>query len=146
MGATMATTCASRPRRMATLAALFVLALSVPARADQLADFHAAVKNASEQYRIAMETMETRGQAETADAVQRFRASWHAISDRFGKDRPAPFAGDEQYGTMFMLVDTRVIGVLLAIDLGNRDAARRGSAPIRETLADLSARSAPAQP
>jgi hypothetical protein len=137
-------TCAARHRCMAALAALVVLALSVPGRADQLADFHAAVKQASEHYRTAMEIMETRGQAETADAVQRFRTSWHAISERFGKDRPAPFAGDEQYGTMFMLVDTRVIGVLLAIDLGNRDAARSGFAPIRETLADLSARSAPA--
>jgi hypothetical protein len=136
---------AARHRCRAALAVLFVLALSVPGRADQLADFHAAVKQASEQYRVAMETLETQGQAETAAAVQRFRASWHAISDQFGKDRPAPFAGDEQYGTMFMLVDTRVIGVLLAIDLGNRDAARSGLAPIQDTLADLTARSAPAQ-
>jgi hypothetical protein len=140
----MSMTCTARHRCMAALAALFMLALPVPGRADELADFHAAVKEASEQYRIAMDTMETRGQAETADAVHRFRASWHAISERFGKDRPAPFKGDEQYGTMFMLVDTRVIGVLLAIDLGNRDAARSGFAPIRETLADLSERSAPA--
>lgn len=140
----MSMTCAARHLCMAALAAL--LALPVPGRADQLADFHAAVKEASEQYRIAMDMMETRGQAETADAVHRFRASWHAISERFGKDRPAPFKGDEQYGTMFMLVDARVIGVLLAIDLGNRDAARSGFAPIRETLVDLSTRSAPAQP
>jgi hypothetical protein len=141
----MSMTCATRHRNKAALAALVVLALSVPGQADQLADFHAAVTQASEQYRIAMETLETQGQAETAAAVQRFRASWHAISDQFGKNRPAPFVGDEQYGTMFMLVDTRVIGVLLAIDLGSRDAARDGMAPIRETLADLSARSAPAR-
>ena len=139
----MSMTCAARHRCMAALAALFAVVLSVPGWADDLADFHAAVKQASEQYRIALETVETQGQAETAAAVQRFRASWHAISDQFGKNRPAPFAGDEQYGTMFMLVDTRVIGVLLAIDLGNRAAARSGLAPIRETLADLSARSAP---
>jgi hypothetical protein len=137
---------AARHPCKAALAALLVLALSVPGRADDLADFHAAVAQASEQYRIAMETLETQSQAETAAAVQRFRASWHAISDRFGKSRPAPFVGDEQYGTMFMLIDTRVIGVLLAIDLGSRDAARSGFAPIRETLSDLSTRSAPQQP
>jgi hypothetical protein len=135
---------AARHPCKATLAALLVLALSVPGRADDLADFHAAVTQASEQYRVAMETLETQSQAETAAAVQRFRASWHAISDRFGKSRPEPFVGDEQYGTMFMLIDTRVIGVLLAIDLGSRDAARSGLAPIRETLSDLSTRSAPA--
>lgn len=142
----MSMTCAARRRCMAALGALLVLALPVTGRADELADFHAAVKQASEQHRIAMETLETRSQAETAAAVQRFRESWHAISDQFGKNRPAPFVGDEQYGTMFMLIDTRVIGVLLAIDLGSRDAARSGLAPIHETLADLSARSAPQQP
>jgi hypothetical protein len=134
----------ARHRFRAALAALFVLALSAPGRAGEPADFHAAVEQASKQYRIAMETLETQGQAETAAAVQRFRESWHAISDQFGKNRPPAFAGDEQYGTMFMLIDTRVIGVLLAIDLGNRDAARDGLAPIQETLSDLSARSAPA--
>jgi hypothetical protein len=42
-----------------------------------------------------------------------------------------------------MMVDMRLIGVLLTIELGNRDAAREGLRPIGETLAQLSARSAP---
>jgi hypothetical protein len=42
-----------------------------------------------------------------------------------------------------MLVDMRLVGVLLVIDMGNRDAARDGLAPIEETLSQLSARSAP---
>jgi hypothetical protein len=44
-----------------------------------------------------------------------------------------------------MLVDMRLIGVLLTIDMGNRDAAREGLAPIEQTLAELRARSMPAQ-
>jgi hypothetical protein len=44
---------------------------------------------------------------------------------------------------MFMLVDTQLVGVLLVIDMGSRDAARNGLAPVGATLAQLSARSAP---
>jgi hypothetical protein len=36
-----------------------------------------------------------------------------------------------------------LVGVLLVIDLGNRDGARAALTPIGETLAKLSARSAP---
>jgi hypothetical protein len=92
-----------------------------------------------------MTTLETQGQAETAAAVHRFRKAWQEILERFGKEPPAPFAGDEQYSQMFTVIDARLVGVLLVIDMGNRDAARAGLAPIQETLSDLSARSAPAK-
>ena len=125
------------------LATVLVLALSLSVRGDELADFHAAVEQATAEYRVAMATLETRSQEETAAAVQRFRQSWQAINERFTKNRPAPFADDETYPTMFMLVDTQLVGVLLVIDMGNRDAARNGLAPVGTTLAQLSARSAP---
>jgi hypothetical protein len=129
--------------RRLVLAGLLMLALSLSVRSDELADFHAAVEQATAEYRVAMTTLETRSQEDTAAAVQRFRQSWQAINERFTKHRPAPFADDEAYGTMFVLVETRIVGVLLVIEMGNRDAARRGLAPIEETLASLSARSAP---
>jgi len=136
---------ANRRLSQVVLAALFVLALATPAGGDELTDdFHAAVERATAEYRDARATLETRGQAETAAAVQRFREAWQEIGERFGKNRPAAFADDEQYENMFMLVDTRLVGVLLVIDLGNRDAAREGLKPIEETLSRLSARSAPA--
>ncbi len=135
---------AVRPQSQVVLAALFVLALAMPARGEELADFHAAVEQATAEYRVAKATLETRGQAETAAAVHRFRDAWQGINERFGKNRPAAFADDEQYDSMFMLVDMRLVGVLLVIDMGNRDAARDGLAPIEETLSRLSARSAPA--
>ena len=125
------------------LAALLVFALLAPGRADELADFHAAVEHAAVEYRMLTATLATRGQEETAAAVHRFRQAWQAINERFGKDRPAAFADDEQYGAMLTLVDARLVGVLLVIDMGNRDAARDALAPIRETLARLAVRSAP---
>jgi len=117
--------------------------LALPVRSDELADFHAAVEQASADYRTAMATLETQGQQETSAAVNRLRQTWQSINDRFGRDRPAAFADDEQYASMFMLVDTRLIGVLLTIDMGNRNAAREGLAPVEETLSRLSVRSAP---
>jgi len=142
----MSFACAVRRQSLVVLAALLVLAVAIPARGDELTDdFHAAVEQAAAEYRAARVTLETRGQAETAAAVQRFREAFQEIGERFGKNRPAAFADDEQFGNMFMLIDTRLVGVLLVIDMGNRDAARDGLKPIEETLSQLSARSAPAE-
>ena len=119
------------------------LLLWAPAKADELADFHAAVERALDQYHFAMTTLESSSQERTAAEVARLREAWQAIADRFGANRPAAFADDDQYGGMFMQIDVRLLGVLLVIDLGNRDAARSALAPVADTLADLAARSAP---
>src|SRR5215472_15707881 len=124
-------------------AVLCVLALALPARGDDLADFHAMVEQASAQYRVAVTTLETQGQPETAAAVHRLRQSWQSITERFAQNRPAAFADDKEFSTMFMVVDIRLFGVLLVIDMGNREAARNALAPVEETLSRLSARSAP---
>jgi hypothetical protein len=126
----------------ASTAALLLALLTLPLAADELADFHAAVEEAVADYRLAMRVLETRGQDETAAAVHRLRASWQAIGERFGARRPAAFADDENFGAMFMQVDVSLVGVLLVIDLGNRDGARNAMAPIGETLARLATRSA----
>ena len=76
-------------------------------------------------------------------AVQRFRESWQVVIDRFGANRPAAFADHEQYPAIFMLVDARIVGALIVIDIGSRDAARDALAPVAETLAQLNARTTP---
>ena len=127
------------------LVAIVLLAVGplVPARADPLADFHAAVEEASAQYQAALTTLETKGREETSAAVHRLRQSWQSIAQRFAAAPPAPFAGDEQFASMFMQTDMQIVGVLLVIDLGNRDAARAGLLPIGATLSRLRERSAP---
>ncbi len=132
-----------RPRTGAVLVALLVQWLALPGSADECTDFHAAVAQASAQYRIAMSTLDTRGREETSAAVQRFREAWQVVIDRRGSNRPAAVADDDDYAAMFMQVDTRIVGALIVIDIGRRDAARDALAPIAETLARLSARSAP---
>jgi glycerol-3-phosphate O-acyltransferase len=119
------------------------LMLSAPATADGLADFHAAVERALDQYHFAIDTLESSSQERTAAEVLRLREAWQAVAERFGAQRPAVFADDDDYGGMFLQIDVRLVGVLLVIDLGNRDAARSALAPIEETLTRLAARSAP---
>ncbi len=69
--------------------------------------------------------------------------SWQALVDRFGESRPASIADDEQFSATVTLTDARLVGALIVIDIGSRDAAQSALAPIAETLADLDARAAP---
>ena len=125
--------------------ALLVLAVQVtaPVAAGERDNFHSALERAVTQYRVAMTTLETRGQAETASEVHRLRGTWQEIGERFATDRPAAFANDNELPGLFMQVDTRFVGLLLVIDLGNREVARESLLSIGETLSRLSARSPP---
>jgi hypothetical protein len=122
---------------------LLALAWPVNCRADALADLHAAVQEASAQYRIAMSTLETSSREQTAFEVQRFRSAWQVVMNRFGSNRPADFATDEEFPSVFMQIDLRIVGALIVIDIGSRDAARDGLTPIGDILARLRERSAP---
>jgi hypothetical protein len=128
----------------ATLAFVFLawLAPTAAAEPDDLAQFHQAVERAAGEYRSARQILETRGREETAAAVQRFRAAWQAVIDQFEKNPPPALDDGEQYAATFMQTDMRIVSALLVIDIGSREAARDALAPIAETLARLSERSA----
>jgi hypothetical protein len=126
------------------LAALLLQWLVLPAGAGERADFDAAVNQATAQYRIALKTLDTRGREETAAEVARFREAFHAVVERFDANRPA-FAGDRDYAGLFMQVDASIVGAMIVIDIGSREAARAALAPIEETLSELSTRAAPAE-
>jgi HAMP domain-containing protein len=124
------------------LAAALALAPLIPApgQADELADFHAALERALDQYHFAMSVLETGSQEQTAAEVGRLRQVWQAIAERFGAQRPAAFDNDDNYRGIFMQNDLGLVGVLLIIDHGNRDAAL---VAIGDSLTQLAARSAP---
>ncbi len=113
---------------------LLALAWPLPGRAADGTEFRAALAAATMQYRVAMNTLERSGQAETAAEVRHFREAWQAVIDRAGANRPAAYATTEEYYGMLMQVDTSIVGALLVIDLGSRDAARNSLAPIEEIL------------
>jgi hypothetical protein len=133
-----------RNLRLGLLAlALLGPAFPASARADELADFHAAVIEAAAQYRVALTTLETSGRDETAAEVRRFRQAWQAVIERFGRIRTIDRAHDPELAATFMQVDVRIIGTLLVIEMGNRDAARDSLAPIAEVLVSLQTHTAP---
>jgi hypothetical protein len=126
--------------RMAAILAL--LCLTVPAGADERADLHAALEQATAQYRIVLNTLENKGREETAAEVARFRAAFQVVIDRFDANRAA-FAGERDYAGLFMQIDARIVGAMIVIDFASRETARAALAPIADALAELSARSTP---
>jgi hypothetical protein len=131
--------------RLARCGSLMMLSLwlALPAaRADELGEFHAAIEIASAHYRAALLALETQGPDETAAEVERLRTAWHEFAERFGRDRPTAFADDDQYGAMFTVMDTEIVGALIVINAGRQEGARKALGPIGETLARLSAKSA----
>jgi aminoglycoside/choline kinase family phosphotransferase len=122
-------------------AALILQILMLPAGAGERAEFDAAVAQATAQYRVALKTLETRGREETAAEVARFRAAFQQVIDRFDANRST--FGDRDYAGLLMQLDARIVGAMIVIDFGSREAARDALAPIGETLSELDA--APAE-
>ncbi len=109
------------------------------AGADDRVEFRAAVEQAAARYRVAMHTLETRTREETSAEVARFRAAWQVVIDRLKSDRP----DDEEQAALLFQADSRIVGAMIVIDIGSREAARDALAPIAETLGQLRARAAP---
>jgi hypothetical protein len=127
----------------AALVALSAGLLASYAGADELADFRTAIDRANAQYQHALRVLETRGREETTVEVERLRESWQAVIDRFGSKPPAPYADDDLHAITFTEIDARIVGALIVIGFGSREAARDALAPIGETLARLRVKSAP---
>jgi hypothetical protein len=131
---------------IARLAAILFALLLTPmaAASDERAAFVESMAQASAQYRVAMQTLETDGREQTAAEVRMFRELVGEIIERFGKS-PA-FAKDEAFAAALLDIDVRLVATLIVIDIGSRDAAREALKAIGDTLAQLHGRSAPPQP
>jgi hypothetical protein len=108
---------------------------------DEHADLHAALALAGAQYQVALKTLETRGREETAAEVSRLREAFHAVMEQFDANRSA-LSLDPDYAAALMRLDVSIVGVLLVIDFGSREAARDALTPIGQSLAELGARAA----
>ena len=130
--------------RTCSLALLLLLVAAAPAvRADELADFHAAVAQVSAECRDALGVLETSGPEQTAAAVGRVRESWQLVVQQFGAHRPAGFVDQEDYTTTMLDIDMRLVGALIIINAGRQDAARKALSGIEEILSRLEIASAP---
>jgi hypothetical protein len=121
----------------AHLLALWVALGPLPASADDLSDFAAAVERAAAQYHFALRTLETSGRDETAAEVRLFRQEWQHLADRLDHKRPAEFEGDDFYARTITEVDMALVAAMIVIDIGSREAARSALQPIGDTLIKL---------
>ena len=125
------------------LLTLMLAAAPLPASAEDRKDVAHAVERAELQYRIALRTLESSGRDETAAEVRLFREALQDIIARLDSNRPAGSEGHDPYAATMMQVDMAVVGALIVIDIGSREAARAALAPIGETLTKLRERSTP---
>jgi len=120
--------------RLTALVGVLVFALASGARADDLADFNAAVEAASAHNRVAIEYLRN-GNADLASIeLERLREAWAKVGA--GK-RPAVFAGDPLYTVLMTDIATRLVTADLLINLGRPDNARDALLAVRKDLYDL---------
>jgi len=130
--------------RLGTVILITALLVQWPisvAGADERAELEAAFKLASAQYQVALKTLETRGREETSAEVGRLRETFQAVIQQFDANRAA-LGLDQDYAGMLMQLDVSIVGVMLVIDFGSREAARDALTAIGESLAELGARAA----
>jgi hypothetical protein len=108
---------------------------------DERSELEAAFKLADAQYQVALKTLETRGREETAAEVHRLREAFQAVMERFNANESA-LGLDTDYAGALMQFDVSIVGVMLVIDFGSREAARDALTPIGQSLAELQARAA----
>jgi hypothetical protein len=111
------------------------------AGADERSELEAAFKIANAQYQVALRTLETSGREETAAEVHRLREAFQAVIERFNANQSA-LGLDADYAGALLQFDVSIVGVMLVIDFGSRDAARDALTPIGASLAELQARAA----
>ena len=93
------------PSWVARVACLVLVLCCNVARADDLAEFNAAVEAVSAHNRVAIGYLRT-GNADLASLeIDRLRDSWSRFSERFSGKRPAAFDGNGLYGKLFTAVN-----------------------------------------
>ena len=120
--------------RIARAACLAVALLSGAAKADDLADFNAAVEAAAAHNRVAIGYLRT-GNVDLASLeIDRLRAAWSKLTQRFSGRRPAAFNGNVLYAKTLVGISARLVGADLLLKSGHLDGARQSLEAVRGDL------------
>lgn len=122
--------------RIACLA-LALLGSAIAAKADELADFNAAIESASAHNRVAIGYLRTGNEDLASLEIDRLRDSWIRLTERFSGHRPDVFANNPLYGKLFTAVSARLVGADLMLKTGRLDAARNSLDGIRGDFYEL---------
>ena len=102
---------------------LALLAASA-ARADDVSDFNAVVEAAEAHNRVAIGYLRT-GNADLASLeIDRLRAAWGKLTERFAGKRPEPFDGNALYVVKMTDIGMRLVAADMMLNSGRGDAAR----------------------
>jgi hypothetical protein len=124
------------PVRIACLA-LALLAGVRGARADDLADFNAAVEAAASHNRAAIGYLRT-GNVDLASLeIDRMRDAWGSVVSRFGGKQPAAFKDRAQFTTVMTDVNARLVGADMMLNSGRPENAAKSLTGIRDEISSL---------
>lgn len=115
---------------LAMLLALF----AAPARADDLADFNAAVEAAMSHHRVATGYLRTGNLDLASLEIEAMREAWGKVSTL---PRPAAFKNQEQYTAFILETAAGLIGTTLVLNMGRIDVAAESLDKIRKSLSGL---------
>jgi len=124
---------------LAFLARAAVLGLTLFAgvqasRAGELADFNAAVEKASAHNRVALGYLRTGNTDLASLEIDRLRAAWAILTQRFAGKRPDAFDGNPLYATVMTDIAGRLAAADMSFKSGQPDATRQSLDAIRDNL------------
>jgi hypothetical protein len=118
----------------AWLCLVFALALAGGARADDLAEFNAAVEAASAHNHVAIEYLRNGNTDLASLELDRLREAWAKVG---AGRRPAVLAADPLYTVVMTDIATRLVTADLLINVGRPENARDALLAVRKDLYDL---------
>jgi hypothetical protein len=113
---------------------LVLLLFATPARADDLADFNAAVEAAMAHHRVALGYLRTGNIDLAAIEIDDVRAAWGKVAT---VPRPAIFRNQERYTGTMLEIAAGLVGTTLVLNMGRADIARESLEKIRASLSAL---------
>jgi hypothetical protein len=105
--------------------------------AGELAEFNAAVEQASIHYRTVLHQLSSGDAEHSLAEVGHMRKHWAALVDRFGEKRPDAFDANESYAPVLTGVGKRIATALTLISARRLEPARIALAPIRGELSQM---------
>jgi hypothetical protein len=117
--------------------AMLAFCFATGCTAGELAEFNAAVEQASAHYRTALHQLSSGDAEHSLAEVGHLRKHWAALVDRFGEKRPDAFDANESYATVLTGVGKRIATALTLISARRLEPARTALAPIRVELSQM---------
>jgi hypothetical protein len=122
--------------RTAILAVTFLMGIG-GTFADELGDFNAAMENAAAHNRVAIGYLRT-GNADLASLeIDRLRAAWSTLTERFAGKRPQAFDGNSLYSSLWTVGSARLVAADLMLNSGRLEQAAQALSALRGDLYEL---------